>query len=405
MSNSMCLSFFAVSSQNPAEFLTVRSNPNQNVASMAASVNTQDLIQVSSSVLMAEIWLRNHVLSYYPALNITHIVIGHDLFCSSQTHHHFHLLILPALQNFHHSLIRWGLHTDIKVSPSFSAHCLEEFSPDFAYSLFNPLLDFLHSTNSSYMINPSSKSPTSNSNQKFETLVNTHFKFLKKIGFLTLKNPNFMMVLHPLPEQPKPTMRKLSYVLPTPSPEQLPIAKGPDTLPPLVGVGPTISPPSPVSANPHLGMSPTYSPYPHHHHHPHPHLLPPCNPSPPQAQPAPGPVTEQPPTWEKVWCVAKPSVPAETLQEAMDYACGEGGAECDEIQPNGNCYYPDTIVSHASYAFNCYWQKTKINGGTCSFGGTAMLINSDPSMFIILLFYIKILFCTHCSMKDSYVVF
>lgn len=106
-----------------------------------------------------------------------------------------------------------------------------------------------------------------------------------------------------------------------------------------------------------------------------------------------------------MWCVAKPSVPAETLQEAMDYACGEGGAECDEIQPNGNCYYPDTIVSHASYAFNSYWQKTKINGGTCSFGGTAMLINSDPSMFFNLLFYIKILIYIHYLIKDAYVVF
>lgn len=89
-----------------------------------------------------------------------------------------------------------------------------------------------------------------------------------------------------------------------------------------------------------------------------------------------------------MWCVAKPSVPAETLQEAMDYACGVGGAECDEIQPNGNCYNPDTIVAHASFAFNSYWQKTKVNGGSCSFGGTAMLINSDPSM---LLYFLRLL--------------
>ncbi|KAL0332332.1 UNVERIFIED_CONTAM: Glucan endo-1,3-beta-glucosidase 1 [Sesamum calycinum] len=79
-----------------------------------------------------------------------------------------------------------------------------------------------------------------------------------------------------------------------------------------------------------------------------------------------------------LWCVAKPSVPAETLQEALDYACGEGEADCDAIRPEGSCYFPDSLVAHASYAFNSYWQKTKRNGGTCGFGGTAMLINSDP---------------------------
>lgn len=82
---------------------------------------------------------------------------------------------------------------------------------------------------------------------------------------------------------------------------------------------------------------------------------------------------------QKLWCVAKPSVPEETLQEAMGYACGEGGADCQEIMPNGSCFNPDTAVAHASYAFNSYWQKTKRNGGTCSFGGTAMIINADPS--------------------------
>ncbi|XWS29717.1 hypothetical protein CRYUN_Cryun24cG0054100 [Craigia yunnanensis] len=101
--------------------------------------------------------------------------------------------------------------------------------------------------------------------------------------------------------------------------------------------------------------------------------LPPCNPA---DNRAPAPETG---VVQKLWCVAKPSVPAETLQEAMDYACGEGGADCEEIMPHGSCFYPDTNVAHASYAFNSYWQKTKRNGGTCNFGGTAMIISADPS--------------------------
>lgn len=77
--------------------------------------------------------------------------------------------------------------------------------------------------------------------------------------------------------------------------------------------------------------------------------------------------------------MAKPSVPSDKLQVALDYACGAGGADCDPIKPNGSCYSPDSVIAHASYAFNSYWQKTKKNGGICGFEGTAMLISSDPS--------------------------
>uniref|UniRef100_A0A803N4D6 X8 domain-containing protein n=1 Tax=Chenopodium quinoa TaxID=63459 RepID=A0A803N4D6_CHEQI len=314
---SILLLCFTVATINSAEILTVHSDLSTAASaatSMAVSVHNQDLTEVSNSVLMAETWLRNHVLQFYPTYNITHIVVGHNLLCSSKTQQQNHNLVLPALKNLHHSLTRWGLHSEIKVSTSFSSHCLE-LTSDSAFSLLQPLLQFIHSTNSSYMINPSSDE-TPIFYPKFESLALSHLKSLKKFGFSSSEDLNFMVVSSNPTQKLNPTMRKLTYILPTPSPEELPTARGPGSLPPLVGVRPTISPPSP---NP------------------------------------------------------------ETLQEAMDYACGEGGAECDEIQPNGNCYFPDSLVSHASYAFNSYWQKNKINGGTCDFGGTAMLINSDPS--------------------------
>ncbi|KAL1560854.1 major pollen allergen Ole e 10-like [Salvia divinorum] len=78
------------------------------------------------------------------------------------------------------------------------------------------------------------------------------------------------------------------------------------------------------------------------------------------------------------WCVAKPSVPVPTIQQALDYACGSG-ADCGPTQPGGACSQPDTVVAHASFAFNSYWQKAKSIGGTCDFGGSAMIVNVDPS--------------------------
>ncbi|XP_033511263.1 proline-rich extensin-like protein EPR1 [Nicotiana tomentosiformis] len=79
-----------------------------------------------------------------------------------------------------------------------------------------------------------------------------------------------------------------------------------------------------------------------------------------------------------LWCVAKPSVPDPIIQEAMNYACASG-ADCDQINPSGSCFQPNTLFAHASYAFNSYWQRTKVAGGTCEFGGTAMLVTVDPS--------------------------
>ncbi|KAI6676658.1 hypothetical protein NL676_037454 [Syzygium grande] len=62
----------------------------------------------------------------------------------------------------------------------------------------------------------------------------------------------------------------------------------------------------------------------------------------------------------------------------MNYACGSG-ADCDSIEPQGSCFQPNTLFAHASYAFNSYWQRTKVAGGSCSFGGTAILVTVDPS--------------------------
>ncbi|KAK8980581.1 hypothetical protein V6N11_063181 [Hibiscus sabdariffa] len=115
------------------------------------------------------------------------------------------------------------------------------------------------------------------------------------------------------------------------------------------------------------------------------------NPSPPVFLPPivyPPPTVPPPPNMAPataLWCVAKPSVPDPIIQEAMNYACGSG-ADCNSIQPSGLCFHPDTLYAHASYAFNSYWQRTKYAGGTCEFGGTAILVTLDPSEFSSLFF-------------------
>ncbi|KAJ1405367.1 X8 domain [Sesbania bispinosa] len=79
------------------------------------------------------------------------------------------------------------------------------------------------------------------------------------------------------------------------------------------------------------------------------------------------------------WCVALAGVPQADLQNALDWACGLGMADCTAIQKGGPCFEPDTIVSHASFAFNNYYQTNGNSDIACNFGGTASLTKRDPN--------------------------
>ncbi|KAH7675502.1 Glucan endo-1,3-beta-D-glucosidase protein [Dioscorea alata] len=151
-------------------------------------------------------------------------------------------------------------------------------------------------------------------------------------------------------------------------PEYIPPVTMPS--PPEYTPTPPITTPSPPAYIPNPPVTvpspPEYVPGP-------PFYLPPVVYPPPTVPPPPARGTGPP-----LWCVARPTVPDPILLEAMNYACGSG-ADCDAIQPNGACFEPDTLISHASYAFNSFWQRTKGAGSSCDFGGTAMLITKNPS--------------------------
>lgn len=163
------------------------------------------------------------------------------------------------------------------------------------------------------------------------------------------------------PTIPKVNNPSLPPNSPVPNPPSPKITVGP---PPPYSLGPpkqTSSPPKNVPSPPQMYLPPIVYPPP----------------------PSPSAHHKKPPEYA-LWCVAKPTVPDPIIQFAMDYACGSG-ADCKSIQPNGICFQPNTLLAHASYAFNSYWQNTKISGGTCDFGGTAMLVTVDPSKFVTII--------------------
>ena len=82
------------------------------------------------------------------------------------------------------------------------------------------------------------------------------------------------------------------------------------------------------------------------------------------------------------WCIAKATASPTSLQVALDYACGYGGADCGQIQQGASCYETNTIRDHASFAFNSYYQKHP-GSDSCNFGGAAQLTSADPSKSLL----------------------
>ncbi|KAL5786592.1 hypothetical protein ACOSQ2_008990 [Xanthoceras sorbifolium] len=76
------------------------------------------------------------------------------------------------------------------------------------------------------------------------------------------------------------------------------------------------------------------------------------------------------------WCVENPAIGDLTLKGVIDVICGK--ADCSPIKEGGSCFLPDTLINHASFAVNLYYQNNGRDPKACHkyFGvGT----DQDPS--------------------------
>lgn len=82
-----------------------------------------------------------------------------------------------------------------------------------------------------------------------------------------------------------------------------------------------------------------------------------------------------------VWCVAVSGVNSMDLGSALSSTCGVGYGLCDALAPGRDCYEPVSVRAHASYAFSSYWAKYRSTGATCHFNGLAVQTTTDPSKY------------------------
>ena len=83
------------------------------------------------------------------------------------------------------------------------------------------------------------------------------------------------------------------------------------------------------------------------------------------------------------WCVSKDAANVYMLQTALNWTCSSfgGGVNCNPIYAGGNCYLPNTIQKHSSWAFNMYYNSQSGAPDSCNFSGTAMVTINDPSEY------------------------
>ncbi|KAH9797685.1 hypothetical protein KPL71_005949 [Citrus sinensis] len=88
-----------------------------------------------------------------------------------------------------------------------------------------------------------------------------------------------------------------------------------------------------------------------------------------------GDLAEAPPS--ATWCVAKPGSGEYILQQNINYACNY--VDCSPTHDGGSCFNPTTLINHASFAMNLYYQTSAKNTASCDFRNSGLVVVNDPS--------------------------
>ncbi|KAI4380722.1 hypothetical protein MLD38_006883 [Melastoma candidum] len=362
-----------------------------------------DLLAFSQFQSNADTWLKNSILPYYPATKITYITVGAE---ATENPGNVSSLVVPAMQNVFNALRKVGLHKRIKVSTTHSLGVLSRSFPPSAgafnsnyASFLKPLLIFLADNQSPFMVDiypyyayQDSPSNVSLDYALFESsseaidpntgLLYTNM-FDAQIDALNfaLMALNFRTVKVMVTETGWPSKGSPKETAATPDNAQTYNTN-------LIRhvINNTGTPAKPGEAIDVYLFS----------------LF--------NENRKPGMVSER--NWGlfypdqtsvynldftgrgsvdvlaganvtslngTTWCIASSNSSDSDLESGLNWACGPGNVDCSSIQPSQPCYEPDTLVSHASFAFNSYYQQNGATDIACKFGGAGIIVDKNPS--------------------------
>ncbi|TKY72171.1 Glucan endo-1,3-beta-glucosidase 1 [Spatholobus suberectus] len=369
---------------------------------VTVSVPNNQLLAIGSSNASASSWISKNVVAYHPHTRITGISVGDEVLTTVPSSAP---LLLPAIQSLHAALVASNLHNDVVVSTPHSASIiLDPFPPSQAFfnqtleTFILPLLHFLSQTNSPLTLN-----------------LYPYYVFMQHKGLVPLDNSLFKP-LPPSKEMVDPnTLLHYTNLLDAMIDAAYFSMKNLNVTDVVVLVTETGWPSKGDSKEPYATTSNAVT----YNSNLIKHVLDrsgtPLHPettssvyiyelfnedlrSPPVSEASWGLFYgNATPAYllrvsgigtflasdnaNQTYCVAADGVDVETLQAALDWACGPGRANCSEIQPGESCYQPNNVKNHASYAFDSYYQSQGKSPGSCDFKGVAMITTSDPSKF------------------------
>ncbi|XP_076889564.1 glucan endo-1,3-beta-glucosidase 13-like [Bidens hawaiensis] len=370
---------------------------------LMVGIPNSDLLPFSQFQSNADTWLKNSILPYYPATKITYITVGAEV---TEARDNVSSMVVPAMTNVYNALRKAGLHRRIKVSTTHSLGVLSRSYPPSAGSFnskhagfLKPLLDFLAENESPFLVNvyPYYAYRDSSTNVSLDYALfesssevidpNTGLLYMNMFDaqidsiYFALAGLNYKTIKIKVTETGWPSKGSLKETAATPENAQTYNTN-------LIRhvINNTGTPARPGEAldvyifslfnenrKPGLESERNWGLY-----------------YPDQTSVYNidftgkgtvdvnngGNLTSVKGT---SWCIASANASEEDLRNGLDWACGSGNVDCSPIQPSQPCFEPDSLVSHASYAFNSYYQQNGATDIACSFGGAGVKTNQNPS--------------------------
>ncbi|KAL7093693.1 hypothetical protein ACP275_11G055000 [Erythranthe tilingii] len=379
---------------------------NTNIELIIAIPNS-DLLPFSQFQTNADTWLKNTLLPYYPATKVTHITVGAEV---TEAPNNVSSLVVPAMQNIFTALKKAALHRKIKVSSTHSLGVMSRSFPpsagafDSKHAFFlKPMLEFLAEHNSPFMVNLypyyAYRDSTTNVSLDYALFESSSEVIDPNTGLLytnmfdaqidainfALTALNFRTVEIMVTETGWPTKGSPKETAATPDNAQ---TYNTNLIRHVINnTGTPAKPGEEIDTyifslfnenrKPGLESERNWGLF-----------------FPDQTSvynldftgrsgggavdtTAGGNFTGG--LNNGTWCVASNNASESDLRNGLDWACGPGNVDCSAIQPSQPCFEPDSLASHASYAFNSYYQQNGATDIACTFGGAGFRTNKNPS--------------------------